>query len=104
MQYVSITIKQSVRRKHSCTYAIAHMTELMRQAIDKKSTGQECFLDLKKAFDSLDHSILLRKGYNLGFRGPIFELLESYSGSRCQYVKNDLPEMISLKYVEVTLI
>ena len=37
------------RQNHSCTYAIAHITELMRQAIDKKSTGQACFLDLKKS-------------------------------------------------------
>ena len=60
--------------KHSCTYAIAHIRELMRQAIDKKYTGQACFLDLKKAFDSLYHSILLRNVYDLVFRGPTFEL------------------------------
>ena len=77
------------RQKYSCTYAIAHITELMRQAIDKKSTGQACFLDLKKAFDSLDHSILLKKIYNSGFRGPIFELLQNYLKSRFQYVENN---------------
>ena len=55
-----------IRQKHSCTYVIAHITELMRQAIDKGSTSQACFLDFKKAFESLKHSILLRKVYNLG--------------------------------------
>ena len=43
----------------------------------------------KKTFDSLDHSILLRKVYKLWFGGPTFELLESYLRSRCQYVEND---------------
>ena len=46
------------RQKHSCTYAIARITELMRQAIGKKSTGQACCRDSKEALDSLDHSIL----------------------------------------------
>ena len=77
------------RQNDSCTYAIAHITELMRQAIDKGSTGQACFLDLKKALESLKHSILLRKVYILGFRGQTFELLESYLRSRCQNVEND---------------
>ena len=31
----------------------------------------------------------MRKVYNLGFRGPISELLGNYSRSRCQYVEND---------------
>ena len=127
-KYQSLSKSQyGFRQKHSCTYAIAHITELIRQAFDKKSTSQACVLDLKKAFDYLDHSILLRKVYNLGFRGPIFELLESYLRSRCQYVENDgfklqeiktvVPQgsvlgpfcsfcilMISPKYVEMTLI
>ena len=55
----------------------------------KKSTSQACFVVLEKEFDSLDHSILLRKTYNLGFRGPNFELLKRYSRSCCQYVEND---------------
>ena len=37
------------RQKHSCTYATAQITELIWQAIVKKSTGQACFLDLKKS-------------------------------------------------------
>ena len=72
-----IRVKFGPDKYSSCTYAIAHITELMRQAIDKGATGQACFLELKKAFESLKHSILLRKIYNLGFRGQIFELLES---------------------------
>ena len=31
----------------------------------------------------------MRKVYNLGFRGPISELLKRYLGYRCQYVEKD---------------
>ena len=39
-----------------------------------------------QAFDSLDHSQLLNKLYNYGFRGPIFHLMSDYLTNRWQYV------------------
>ena len=53
----------------SCINAIFSVTEYMRDAIDKKSTGQACFVGLKKAFDTLDHIIFLDKIEKDGFRG-----------------------------------
>ena len=62
-------------------------------------TGQACFIDLKKAFDTLDHEILLEKLENYGFRGKINELLRSFLSDREQYVSmNDLEtERLSIK-------
>ena len=40
----------------------------------------------KKAFDSSDHTQLLNKLYNYGFRGPIFHLMGDYLANRWQYV------------------
>ena len=36
------------------------------------------FLDLKKAFDAVDHKVLLGKCYNIGLRGHVFNILKSY--------------------------
>ena len=44
------------------------------------------FLDLKKAFDTVDHKIILKKLYAYGIRGVALKLLESYLSGRSQYV------------------
>ena len=45
------------------------------------------FLDLKKAFDSVNHEILLQKLYHYGFRDKLFKLLTSYLSERYICVK-----------------
>ena len=50
-------------------------------------TGQACFIDLKKAFDTLNHEILLNKLENYGFREKINEILGSFLRDRKQYVR-----------------
>lgn len=45
------------------------------------------FLDVKKAFDSINHKILLTKLYYCGLRGKMYDLLKSYLSKRTQIVK-----------------
>ena len=50
-------------------------------------TGQACLFDLKKAFDTLNHEILLQKLENYNFRGKINEILRNLLKDRMHYVK-----------------
>lgn len=45
------------------------------------------FIDIKKAFDTVNHDILLNKLYNCGFRGMTYNWLKSYLSNRKQCVK-----------------
>ena len=74
------------RSKMSCVHAITTVTEYIRTAIENKQLGQSCFIDLQKAFDTLNHEILLQKMENYGFRGKILSLIASFLKDRRQFV------------------
>ena len=59
-----------------------------------------CFIDFQKAFDSIDHRILLQKLVDYGFRGPILKILEGYLNNRFQYVqvKNIISSKLPIKF------
>ena len=54
------------------------MFDVIYNGIDENKSSAASFIDLKKAFDTVDHQILLQKlNYN-GIRGLPLELLKSY--------------------------
>ena len=57
------------RHNHSTNHAIIHLTDLISNYLDNSHKIAGIFLDLSKAFDSLDHDVLLQKLYAYGFRG-----------------------------------
>ena len=77
------------RNKRSCTHAIGEVLDYIRNEMDKRNAGSACFIDLKKAFDTLDHNILLQKLEKYGFRGKILCLLTNYLENRQQYVEHN---------------
>ena len=55
-------------------------------AIERNEITCSIFLDIKKAFDAVDHQLLLTKLYRYGFRGKFYELLKSFLSERYQLV------------------
>jgi len=75
------------RKNFSTEQAILEVTDKLKEAIDKKKISCGVFLDLSKAFDTVNHKILLSKLYAYGIRGLPLCWFESYLKHRTQYVK-----------------
>ena len=74
------------RAKHSTNHALIDITENIRSALDNKKVACGIFVDLQKAFDTVNHNILLKKLYYYGIRGIANDWLSSYLSNRLQYV------------------
>ena len=74
------------RRKYSTTHALIHLTDKIRHEIDKSNYACGIFVDFQKAFDAVDHHILLNKLEYYGVRGISNTWLASYLGNWKQFV------------------
>ena len=74
------------RASHSINHALISLTESIKNTLDDKKFGCAIFLDLQKAFDTVNHQILLNKLQHYGIRGTALQWLKSYLGCRSQYV------------------
>ena len=74
------------RSKHSVADALLQLTETIRKAKNKGNFPTGVMLDLKNAFDTIDHSILMKKLICYGFRGKTCDLLQSYLSNRRQHL------------------
>lgn len=68
---------------------ICAIRDVIQEIIDASETHQLCqfiYFNLTKAFDLVDHNILMENLYYYGMRGVVYELIESYLCDRPQRV------------------
>ena len=65
-----------------------HLTDEIYKALNQKPSGKTItiFIDLKKAFDTVDHEILLKKMNNYGVRDSANLWFKNYLSDREQFV------------------
>ena len=74
------------RSKHSTNHAIISITEYIRKLLDDGQYVCGIFVDLEKAFDTVNHNLLCEKLEYYGLRGNTNKLIKSYLSNRKQYV------------------
>ena len=73
------------RKQHSTTLALIEITDNIIKDLEDGKCSAGIFIDFKKAFDTVDHGILLSKLEHYGIRGPALQWLKSYISNRQQF-------------------
>ena len=74
-------------KPHCTSLSCIHLINKIASAIDRHETTAGVFLDLSKAFDTIDHQILFGKLEHYGIRGLALEWIKSYFSCRQQFVQ-----------------
>ena len=74
-------------KKHSTEHALIELVDQIRLSMNNNQMTCGIFIDLSKAFDTVNHNILLQKLEYYGIRGTALNLFKSYLSDRKQYVQ-----------------
>ena len=75
------------RHNRPTRFALIKLNEEITPLLDIKLTIISMFIGLKKAFDTIDHNILIKKAENMGLKGIVINWLRSYLNNRKHYVE-----------------
>ena len=89
-KYNVLNINQhGFRSNYSTSTAVADVLNYVTTALDKKNVVLALFIDVSKAFDSLDHNILLKKLEHYDVRGVALNWFDSFLTNRFQFTELD---------------
>ena len=74
------------RSNHSTNTTLIDVTDHILSNMNEGKVTGAIFLDLKKAFDTVSHRLLLKKLHSYGITGHTLQWFESYLKNRCQAV------------------
>ena len=88
LEYHQILFKNQFgfRKRSSTGHSLIEISEEIKESIDNGKFGCGIFIDLKKAFDTVNHKILLMKLEHYGIRGFLLKWFETYLTDRKQFV------------------
>ena len=88
------------RKSHSTSHAINHSITHISNELANNKFVLGIFIDLSKAFDTIDHDKLIFKLERYGVRGMANKLIESYLANRSQFTEclNEKSDQLSIKF------
>ena len=85
-----LSINQSgFRKKHSTETAAVYFVDHILEQMDRQMMTGSIFIDLRKAFDLVDHQCLLHKLEHYGIRDKSLKWFENYLTTRLQSVRHN---------------
>ena len=88
------------RKNHSTAHAVMEVLDNIYQHCDNHEITMGIYLDLQKAFDTVNHSVLIGKLDIYGVRGVVLNWFTSYLNNRKQYtvLSNHESDLDTVKY------
>jgi hypothetical protein len=88
INYIIYKHQYGFRAGHNTSHPVLHLSEKIYDSLNQKPSAKTLtiFIDLKKAFDTVDHSILLKKMEHYGIQNSSNLWFKSYLSDREQFV------------------